>query len=354
MHGWKRTQSSNSQFAVFWCGARFLLVGPGSLYYVLSLSTDGLAWGGDNTNAVLGSTTRAKALNMQFYRNGNNCFLNIGTIYRYSTDGGITWASSTTSGTLSPEFYYLQVNTTDPAKLVMNVPGATTTYYSADTGQTWSADRPLPAGFEYVYSLYYRGSTLCIGNGAANGYRVSTDDGVTWSSIVFPIGTLGTNFYFYADAHRWYAGAMSQPQFFTSSDAVTWTLVTLTQNYSMNQEGTSYGTGIVSFDSNTVVIMGNSAATGYNQFISTTDGGVTWTAGQYTVNNASGAWNVGSAYVTPDAGGVGFAFGSTDFQSSENTLVLKADIVAGGAFYRTGTTAITPIQTGAFAYVRVG
>ncbi len=270
-------------------------------------------------------------------------------------DGGITWAACTFAAAPDPASYYMQYNQTDPAKLVIYAaPGGLATYYSADSGATWSASRPLPTGFEYTYSLFYRGSTLCITNASANGYRVSTNDGVTWSAINFPVGTLGSTFYFYADAYRWYAGGMSQPQLLTSSDGVTWTLLTIPQNYVLNQEGSSFGTGIVSFDSNTVVLMGNNAANGFNQFISSTDGGVTWTMGQYTTDNFGGAWGVGNAFVTPDGGGVGFAFGMEGMTSGENALVLKADITAGGAFYRTGTTAITPIQTGAFAYVRVG
>jgi len=354
MPGWKRTQSANSQFAVFWCGARFVLIGPAATNYMVSLSTDGLAWGGDNTTAVIGATAQARTVNMQFYKNGNNCYLNVGTAYRYSTDGGVTWAASTFAAAPNPTNYYMQYNQTDPAKLVIYIPAALAVYYSADSGQTWSASRPLPTGFEYTYSLYYRGSVLCITNASANGYRVSTDDGVTWNSIVFPVGTLATTFYFYADAYRWYAGGMSQPQMFTSSDGVTWTLITVSQNYVLNQETVAYGTGIVSFDSNTAVIMGNNANTTYNQFISTTDGGVTWTMGQYTVSNIGGSWGVGNAFVTPDAGGVGFAFGMNDFQSGENTLVMKADITAGGAFYRTGVTAITPLRTNALSFVRVG
>lgn len=356
MCGWKRSQSGagKNQFAVFWCGARFVLLAPAATNYMVSLSTNGLAWGGDNTTAVIGATAQAKALSIQFYRNGNNCYLNVGSAYRYSTDGGVTWAASTFAGAPDPIGYYLQYNQTDPAKLVIYTPAALAVYYSADSGATWSASRPLPAGFEYTYSLIYRGSTLCISNASANGYRVSTDDGVTWNSIIFPVGTLASTFYFYADAYRWYAGAMSQPQILTSSDAVTWTLITVSQNYVLNQEGVSYGTGLVTFDTNTAVMMGNNANTTYNQFISTTDGGVTWTMGQYTVGNYGGDWGVGNAFVTPDAGGVGFALGMTDFQSGENALVMKADIVAGGAFYRTGATAITPIRTGALSYVRVG
>jgi len=358
MCGWKRNYSANSQFAVFWCGARFLVLAPGvaTTNYVASLSTNGLAWGGDNTVAVIGTATEAVASAVQFYRNGNNCYLQVGSSQkRYSTDGGITWAASTFAGSADPLDYYLQVNTTDPAKLVIYAgPGSLPLYYSADSGATWSASRPLPTGFEYTYSLYYRGSTLCITNASVNGYKVSTDDGVTWGNIVFPIGTLGNTFYFFADAYRWYAGANGQPQMFTSSDGVTWTLITISQNYQSNQEGIGFGNGIVSFDSNTVVLMGNNSANSFNQFISSTDGGVTWTLGQYTADNFGGAWGVGSCFVTPDAGGVGVYFGMTGLSSGENGLVLKADITAGGAFYRTGTSAITPIQAGAFAYVRVG
>jgi hypothetical protein len=82
MMGWKRTVQSTAQFAVFWCGARFVLLAPAATNYMVSLSTDGLAWGGDNTTAVIGATAQAKAVNVQFYRNGNNCYLNVGTAYR--------------------------------------------------------------------------------------------------------------------------------------------------------------------------------------------------------------------------------------------------------------------------------
>lgn len=356
MIGWKRNfgGAGTYQFAVFWCGARFVLIGPAATNYMVSLSTDGLAWGGDNTTAVIGATAQAKGVNMQFYRNGNNCYLNVGTAYRYSTDGGVTWAASTFAAAPNPTNYYLQVNTTDPAKLVIVAnPTGTAAYYSSDSGATWSADRPLPAA--YPYGLYYKGSTLAVSFGGANDYKVSTDDGVTWSSINFPIGTLGSTFYFYADAYRWYAGAMAQAQLFTSSDAVTWTLLTVSQNYVLNQEGVSYGTGIVAFDSNTVVLLGNNATTTNSQFFSTTDGGVTWTAGQYTVADVGpgSSWGVGSAFVTPDAGGVAFAFGMTNLTDGSSPVVLKADITAGGAFYRTGATTITPVRANSFSYVRI-
>jgi hypothetical protein len=353
--GWKRTQSANSQFAVFWCGARFLLIGPGASFYVCSLSTDGLAFGGDNTVAVIGSGARPKTQDMQFYRNGNNCYLNVGGGYRYSTDGGVTWADSTFAGAPDPSGYFLQVNTTDPAKLVITAgTGNTTAYYSSNSGQTWSANRALPHTNPNG-GLYYKGSTLVTSNGSSS-YWVSTNDGVTWVIPSFPIGVLSASISFAADANRFYAGVRSQPQILTSSDAVTWTLITLPLNFSLAHISTMYGYGIITYpgDSNTVVLLGYSNATGYNQCLFTLDGGVTWTGSQFTAGNTGGNWGVGSAFSTSDASGVGFAFGMSDHQSSNNPNVLKTDITGGGAFYRTGVTAVAPIRTNALAYVRVG
>ena len=350
--GWKRSkQYSLIQFAVFWCGARFVLLAPAATNYMVSLSTDGLAWGGDNTTAVLGGN-QAKAEDIQFYRNGNNCYLNVGTAYRYSTDGGVTWAASTFAAAPNPASYIMQYNQTDPAKLVIQTDvGYPDAYYTSNSGQTWSAIRSLPIATPNG-SLYYKGSTLVLSNTTV--YYVSTDDGVTWTVPTFPIGVLSTNIKFFADANRFYAGVANQTQLLTSSDAVTWTIVTLSQTFTLGAVLSQLGYGILPFDSNTVVLLGYNEANAYNSAIFTTDGGVTWTCSQYTSANTGGYWNVGNAFVTPDAGGVGFALGSTGLTSANSPNVLKADITAGGAFYRTGATAITPIRTDSFSYVRVG
>ena len=353
MNGWKRTQTgSASQFAVFWCGARFVLIGPAATNYMVSLSTDGLAWGGDNTTAVIGATAQARTLDMQFYRNGNNCYLNVGTAYRYSTDGGVTWAASTFAAAPDPTSYILQYNQSDPAKLlIQSSSGSTAAYYSADSGATWSANRALPMASKNG-GLYYKGSTLVISDRSATFYA-SYNDGVTWTVPTFPIGVLGTTITFFADANRFYAGINNQSQLLTSSDGVTWTIVTLSQQFYLRQILTNSGNGIIAFDSNTVVLLGYSTS-GYNQAIYTLDGGVTWTCSQYTVGNEGGNWGVGNSFNTPDGGGVGFCWGNDGLTAPTSPNVLKADITAGGAFYRTGTTAITPIRTGATSYVRVG
>ena len=352
--GWRRAFSSGGggQFAVFWCGARFVLLAPGATNYVVSLSTDGLAWGGDNTTAVIGATARAKADNIQFYRNGNNCYLNVGGAYRFTTDGGVTWAACTFAGAPDPSFYAMQINLTDPAKMVITPStGTTTAYYSADSGATWSASRPWP--FTNPHGVYYKGSTIIATNGGTV-RSVSTNDGTTWVTPTFPIGVLGNQINFYGDANRFYAGVVDQPQLLTSSDGVTWTLLTLTQNFNVGYLGTWYGSGIVAFDSNTVVILGYNTASGQNQCMFTLDGGVTWTGAAFTPSGG-GLWFGNSAYVTPDGGGggIGFPFGSSDLQATQNNNVFKSDIVSGGAFYRVTSTTIGPLRTNAIAYVRV-
>lgn len=352
--GWRRGTTGTSQFAVFWCGARFVVIAPDSTTtnYMVSLSTNGLAWGGDNTTAVIGAAAQAISTGIQFYRNGNSCYLQVGTAKRFTTDGGVTWAASTFSATPNPQNYLMQYNTTDPAKLIISDSlNGTAAYYTADSGATWSANRVLPANSNG--GLWYKGSTVVNSGTSANTYFVSTNDGVTWTVPTFPIGVLASTIRFSADANRFYAGVLSQPQLLTSSDAVTWTLITLPQNYNIGFSGSPYGYGILPFDSNTVVLLGYSNATGYNQCLFTVDGGVTWTGSQYTVELTGGVWGVGSAFVTPDAGGVGFALGMDGFTANNNTNVLKADITAGGAFYRTGVTAITPLRTNAKAFVRV-
>jgi len=353
--GWKRNSGSATQFAVFFCGARFLVIAPGTSQtnHVASLSADGFTFGGDNTVAVLGSATIVCASQIQFYRNGNNCYLQVGaSAKRYSTDGGITWAASTFAASPDPSTYFMQYNTTDPAKLII-VTGlsSSTAYYTADSGATWSANRVLP-NTASEGGLYYKGSTVVFSS-AAGVTRVSTDDGVTYTTPTFPIGVLGTNIYFFADANRFYAGVTGQKQLLTSTDAVTWTIVTLSQDYAIQAATTNMGAGIITFsgDSNTVILLGYS---GPNQCLFSTDGGVTWTGSQYTSGATSAGWNVGNVFSTTDAGGVAFVWGTTDLQSASTTNLLKADITSGGAFYRTGASTISPIRTNALSYVRVG
>jgi hypothetical protein len=349
-NGWRRN-GTNTQWTVVWCGARFLLLGPGGTNFVASLSTDGLAWGGDNTLAVLGTTTRAQTSNFQFYRNGNNCYLHVGTTTkRYSTDGGITWAASSGPSSLDPTDYFMQYNQTDPAKLIQLTVSSTAAYYSADSGATWSADRPLP--FSTMGGVAYKGNTVVCSN-SSNSIQVSTDNGATWTPATLPIGVLSKSSVVYADAYRFYATVLNQKQILTSADGLTWTIASVPVEVVISHEAWAYGVSLATFDSNTAVLYGTSLAGGRSY--STTDGGVTWTASQFVIASNPEPFAGGNTYVTPDAGGMTFCLSGTGFlTNATNPVLFKSDVTAGGAFYQTGTTAITPIQTGATAYVRVG
>jgi hypothetical protein len=183
--------------------------------------------------------------------------------------------------------------------------------------------------------------------------HLSTDNGVTWTASSFPIGTLAAQTMVMCDANRFYLGVLDQSQVLTSSDGVTWTIVTLTQNFNIHAQSGFTGPGLVTFDSNTVAMIGYNNSSGYSQFMSTTDGGVTWTMGQFLVSNNGGNWKGGNVYLTPDGGGIAFQTGQS-LSDSNGPKVFKSDLTAGGAFYRTGVTTITPLRTNAKAYVRVG
>lgn len=353
--GWKRSKvfppfvTNRDNLAVFWCGARFLLIGHDASNYMATLSTNGYDFGGNNTTDVIGGLV-ARTLDMQFYRNGNNCYLNVGTRYRFSTDGGVTWAAATFGAAPSPQSYFMQYNQTDPAKLVIREESTgTVTFYTSNSGQTWSANRALPHNANG--GLYYRDSTLVVTNGS-DSTSVSTDDGATWTSSTFPVGVLGTNTKLFCDANRWYLGIANQAQLLTSSDGVSWTIVTLPQVFILNIYSNLSGFGIVPFDSNVVVLVGATGSSD-NQALFTIDGGVTWTGSRYTVSAIGTGLDVGNAFVTPDGGGIGFIYGSAALTSSSNTNVRKADIVGGGAFYQTGPSVIAPSRTNAIAFVRV-
>lgn len=338
-------------FTVVWCGARFLLIGPGAANYVCSLSTDGLAFTGDNTTAVIGGTAQARTTGIAFYRNGNNCYLNVGTAYRYSTDGGVTWAASTFAAAIPATTAFYKFNTTDPAKIICGTEGNTNAYYSSDSGATWSADRPYPV--DPYRGVAYKGSTLVIADGTSMYY--STDNGTTWNSLIYPLGSFGIIGNVCADAYRFYTGITGQPQILVSADGVTWTIATLPVTYNLGSNDYQRGAGsICSFDSNTVILCGQHQGIGVARQWSTTDGGINWTWALPNYKNASYAPQPmpGDVYVTPDAGGFGFGLGRV--KPADQQIFSKADTTAGGAFYRTGAAAITPIRANALSYVRVG
>lgn len=346
--GYGYQQIDNSTYgshAVLWCGARFLLLTKGtSTYRVASLSTDGVAWSSStNTAAILGSTTITYlGSQINFYRNGNTCYLAVGTNYRYTTDGGITWAAATGTN-IDPATAYNIPNATDPTKRIINLgSGNTTAHYTSNSGQSWSANRTLPQSDRW--SLAYRGSTVT--STYVDGCYRSVDDGVTWTSIIFPAGTNSSGGQIFADAYRFYFVPYSQPQILTSTDAITWTIVTTPGN--INASG---GSNFLSVSSNVAYLSTGSMSQG----VFTLDGGVTWAFAQAGTTTLGGNLNGYTTTPTTYGGTGGYLVQGYGNNSTGNYFLLSvAALSAGGGFYRTGSSAISPIRTNAFSYVRVG
>lgn len=339
-------------WGVVWCGARFVFFASGGTYFVAATSTDGYTWT-SATAAVLGTTGAPKNNSVAFYRNGNNCFLKIGstTSQMFTSDGGITWAGMTTSGNFdsidvgngSTRLYR---NTTDPAKLLMtnsSTVGNTGTI-STDSGAYFTTDITF-SSLSYSYSsIAWKGSTMLYTDYSSNiSLKISTNNGTTFTNVLLPAGTLNASGAVYADATRFYFFPASSGQVLTSTDGVTWTINALPtpdggfSNY--------YGTGIAYFDTNKVIIcdsQGNMALT--------TDGGVTWKVMAQSSLIGSGAY-LGNLRVTPDGGGFACAgFGGND---SYRKIFSGSSVTAGGSFYKISTADITPVRANAATYVRV-
>jgi hypothetical protein len=336
---------SYGTYAVLWCGAGMLSLSRSSAgYYLASFSTNGLAFSGDSTNAILGTTTRGFLNDINFYRNGNNCYLSIGTTFRKSTDGGATWSAATFAAAVDAASQRNIPNLTDATKrIIVGSSGAQTAYYTSDSGGTWSADRALPFGGRY--GICYKGSTVIVSNASNGAYR-SVDDGVTYTPVLFPAGTnvsVGvviaddTLFYFIP-----YGGGA---QILTSADGITWTIRTTpgTLNATTNMS-------ISKVNSNTLYLSDT-----LSRGIYTLDGGVTWSfAATSTISMGGSAFGYYQKATTDGPSGGYLIFGRGNAVLSTTFFLSSAALVAGGAFYRTGSTAIAPLRTDAVSYVRVG
>ena len=345
---------ANGSFGVFWCGARFIMVVTDNSLMVTSTSTTGLAWSGNTTVAVLGSAILTPS-SITFYRNGNACILGVsnGAVWRYTTDGGVTWADCPTMGgsiTYSVNLFQ-KVNATTAAKLVYCNTTNDQSYWTANTGATWTI-RTLPVASSNVSSIAYMGTTaLLSGN---NGTFRSVDDGATWTQVVFPIGILSQNGVVYADSSRFYYIPNAGKQILTSADAITWTIATIATGTPNVNNNTG---GIASFSSNSVLLCNTSSSIGL--VYATTDGGVTWAPMTFSAVSFSGTGviSVGDAFITADGLGGGTAvIGGTNGNGaagSERGIVCsKQTLDAVAQFYRAGPT-VSPTNAGAFQYMRV-
>lgn len=328
------TNSSEFMSAMF-CGVKVLILASDGTNVMASLSTGGLVFGGDNTAAVLNAVVAKGVANVYHYNNGNANYLSVGAVPRYSSDGGATWANSTNPPGSTA---YYKVNTTTPAKLVAVPTGSTAAKFSANSGQTWTS-QTLPEACGSAQGIVYTGST-CLMVGASLALWRSTDDGATWALVTLPVATAGSPYVVFGDANRFYLIITSAAQILTSTTGATgsWTIRTTPITIASMS-------GITSFNSSAVLLTSPTYA------YLTTDGGVTWKAGALdTVARTS--VQGGDCYTTPDGGGYGFLGVGGDTNTYNVTFALT-DVTSGGAFSRTGASAITPVQTNAFTYAKV-
>lgn len=347
--------SANGGFGVFWCGARFIMVVTDNNLMVTSTSTTGLAWSGNTTNAVLGSAALATS-DITFYRNGNACILGVsnGSTWRYTTDGGVTWAACPTiGGTLAYTANTFQkVNASTAAKLFY-YDNTTTSYWTANTGATWTA-RTLPLTPDSSTAAAYMGTTAVLTSGSNLTTYRSVDDGATWTPVAFPVGTLNQGGTVYADSSRFYFLPYNSLQILTSSDAITWTIATLPVGA---PSATTNNGSIVSFSSNSVLIS-NPLTAGAGGCFATTDGGVTWATSILNITSFATAMTAGGdVFVTADGLGGGTAvFGGTNgggsFGNTNGNVISKQTLDAGAQFYKAGAS-VSPTNTSAFQYMRV-
>ena len=335
---------SYGTYAVLWCGARMLSLSRSSAgNFLASLSTDGLTFSGDSTNAVLGTTTQGFLNDINFYRNGNNCYLSIGTTYRKSTDGGATWSAATFAANLNAASQRNIPNTTDPTKrIIVTAEAATTAYYTSDSGGTWSANRVFPIGSRY--GVCYKGSTVFVGN--TSGIYRSVDDGVNWTSVLFPAGTNSSGGVVLADDTLFYfIPYQGGAQLLTSADGITWTIRTTPGTV---DGSTSWAVNKVNSN---VIYLTDTLSRG----IYTLDGGVTWAfASTSTVSMGASTYGYYQKATTDGPNGGYLIFGRGNGNVQYCLFLSSAAVIAGGAFYRTGSTAIAPLRTDAVSYVRVG
>jgi hypothetical protein len=269
------------------CGARIIntVYNSNTSAMLAYRSTDGFTMGSDDATGILGTTTAGRQF--FFHRNGNSCLLICGAAVRFTTDGGINWATSTNAFVPS-NYAFMQTNATNRTSLVATQSANTTFQVSTDTGATWTS-RTLPALPAVASSaLAYAGSTMVFLSAAGTVHR-STDNGANWTTVTnTTLGVAANPINVVHDGYRFYMlyqgglGALS-----TSTDGITWTArtvpaTTLTDTtsyyntYSPPSNVTqnvpvTYAAAANSSD----VIITTSSGSGVRAIMSN-DGGVTW------------------------------------------------------------------------------
>lgn len=333
----------NAINVVFYAGARHIIVCNGGVNFVAARSADGLAWGGDESVAILGSATIARGTNAWWHRNGNASFLTLDGVARYTADGGATWAASNLSFANPLSGQRFRVNASDPARISSALSGSEY-QFSINTGQTWTS-RAL--GFTPT-TICGRGATYLACTGSAV-YR-SIDDGATWAVVPMPAGTVGLPGSVFADSNRFYLQT-SGNQVLRSTDGVTWAVANIANALSTYQTMKL----VTALDANTVLLY--PAASGSDlPMLYTLDGGVTWRWVTRT-SHATATGTFATAYRAATTGAsvlIGGGIGGTTAEGVKtSSIITAADFALGGAAYRSSSVAISSLRTGASAYVRV-
>lgn len=329
------SNSGSNGGAVMWCGARFLALGSdNSAYLRARLSSDALTWS-DADSAVLGGSSLGWGNSYLLFGNGNNCWVGTGTTSKYTTDGGVTWSSSTGSWPSVGGSWYLRKNSTAPSKfIVFYSSSAAEMRVSTNNGASFSTcTHNLISGIGFAA---YRGSTIVL---ASSGQAVfSTNDGASFSSITLPVGAIGSISGLYDDGANFYFFT-NGGQLLVTSDCSTWII---------RQIGAAISGGGAMVSSGNV-----RACVGSSLVVYSLDGGVTWNRGapkQSTSDSVYAMALATSGANTYLVAGSNKGPGSPSFSTA---VITPADLTLGGAYFRATTSNLNPIRTGATAMIRV-
>ncbi|MFZ6731986.1 hypothetical protein ACO0LG_08715 [Undibacterium sp. Ji42W] len=333
-----------------YCGARHLLVGlNGSNQYLAQRSTNGNAWGGDESTAILGSTTVGGVAYAWWYKTGNTFFLTVGNITRVTTDGGVTWSTPTGSPLTNSTNVRYRTNPTDPLKLMAVSVSSTTAAYSANAGASWTA-RTLPITPVTPGSFFTRGSLQVLCNQTV-AYK-SLDDGASWSQLLAPSGFTGPISAVYADANRWYMLSSISNQVAISTDLVTWVVRNISNPAPSAVAAYITPMTLASTDANT--ILGISPVNTIPCCLMSSDGGTTWYWG---IGSSNATYTGLAAYAAAVTVGTPMFVGGGNAATYNTTacllFALGSDIAIGGRQLRLSVNAVTPARANAFAYSRV-
>lgn len=212
------------------------------------------------------------------------------------TDQGITWLRS----------QYLETNPS-------NFDG---TYWDHTRATLWTK---IFESNRSIFGASANGNTIVIAvghNGTdAGGVHVSTDNGITWGSLIVPSGLTGTQS---ITAVRWvsflslWVAVSSNGLIWTSSDTVTWTSRT---------SGTTNSLTTINFANNTIIIVGVSG-----KILTSTNGT------SYTTRTSNVTSNLVSvAFYNNVWLAVGTSTASQSARSTDNGVTWTAVTVAGGS-----------------------